>query len=454
MSSPISTQEQLQHAETQAHFNLKSLKLATRGVKLLPSQTGTLTEAPVPYTGNPFLLCWVDTLLFFKEAWSIVGVLSPMRQWNGGDMDELYPSLANLICLGLHGFLIVFQLAFLLSLPFTILLPMWAMIGYVGAVMTVVFAIARVLNGGEDTSYSTVDLEDDADKHDDECWIYLNGVSVGKHWLKGNLNRLSLTFRRPIIGVHNQTYGIIFDLIQCLIERNFCYPTTDIRRSYVTIKSCLLSEQHKRVILILHSQGGIEGSLILDWLLSELPHDVLQKLEIYTFGCAANHFNNPHRSYTSLVAAQTPGSTPSANNKSVRHIEHYANNGDFVARWGVLAFTRMQYRYMGRVFVRAGTGHLLNQHYLNVMFPLDKNMRIEEKNGFMDQSVMFSDEGAESRARESMGETLMNGGRGTGDAIVVNENSPIEPAKLANKKPKVRAFSRLWEYRNGMSPNN
>lgn len=69
--------------------------------------------------------------------------------------------------------------------------------------------------------------------------------------------------------MHNRTYGIVFDLIQCIIERNFNYATADTRRSYDKIKENLLKKHYKKVILILHSQGGIEGGLILDWLLAE-----------------------------------------------------------------------------------------------------------------------------------------------------------------------------------------
>lgn len=87
--------------------------------------------------------------------------------------------------------------------------------------------------------------------------------------MQANLDRLSQTFRRPIIGVHNRTYGIIFDLIQCIVERNFCYATQDIRRSYAVIREKLMEPDYTKIVLILHSQGGIEGSLILDWLLAE-----------------------------------------------------------------------------------------------------------------------------------------------------------------------------------------
>ncbi|KAF1999458.1 hypothetical protein P154DRAFT_546248 [Amniculicola lignicola CBS 123094] len=412
-------------------------------VQLVPSQTGPPTSTPLPYTGNPFLLCWDDVLLFSKHSWSIIGILLPLKTSLGGPLDELHPSARNLFCVGLHGFLIIFQLAFLISLPFLTAVFVWTALLYVVVVMLVNLGLCWILNGNENFLKSKVNIGDEGEDNEDECWIFLNGVATGKHWLQANIDRLSLTFRRPVIGVHNRTYGIIFDLIQCIIERNFVYPTLDIRNSYLLIKERLLQDHHKKVILLLHSQGGIEGGMILDWLLSELPHDTLQKLEIYTFGSAANHFNNPHRTSSAMKASQTETIPAPRNDKAVRHIEHYASDTDFVARWGVLAFHHTRNRYMGRIFIRSGMGHLLNQHYLNSMFPLDKAGRVVEKNGFMDQEVIFSSAGAVERAREG---------------------SPVEPvslrraesvlrAEMERRKSKVRDFSRLWEYRNGGKPD-
>jgi hypothetical protein len=206
--------------------------------------------------------------------------------------------------------------------------------------------------------------------------------------------------------------GILFDVLQCLIQRNFTYATDDIRRCYTIIKQKLYQPNLTKVIFILHSQGGIEGGLIVDWLLQEVPQDLLSKLEIYTFGNAANHFNNPHLHLLSQTAAlkeaQKPkpnGLTPeihyrdapptlqtslndktrrkhhttSPNDKTIRYIEHYAHTLDFVAQWGVLHFTSLSLisspltpRFMGRVFERQGRGHQMNQHYLDSMFPLKK----------------------------------------------------------------------------------
>jgi hypothetical protein len=205
--------------------------------------------------------------------------------------------------------------------------------------------------------------------------------------------------------------GIIFDVLQCLVQRNFTYATQDIRDCYQIVKETLYDPQLTKVVFILHSQGSIEGGMIIDWLLQEVPQDLLAKLEVYTFGNAANHFNNPHLHLLSQRAALThptraattktttsvhyhdplpkSGDRPegsdtdggrtrqdSTSGKTLRYIEHYAHTSDFVARWGVLHFTcnfslsALAPRFMGRVFERAGKGHQFNQHYLDSMFPL------------------------------------------------------------------------------------
>lgn len=176
--------------------------------------------------------------------------------------------------------------------------------------------------------------------------------------------------------------------------------------------------------------------MILDWLLQETPQDLLSKLEVYTFGNAANHFNNPHRHVHSQnaalnnpIAASTDATNlaspavvpvlraPSPNNlpqdgtdpvettasaysllpsltsetsslspstvsgRAIGHIEHYAHTTDFVALWGVLHFatsalsSHSMPRFIGRVFARTSSrgGHQMVQHYLDSMFPLEKH---------------------------------------------------------------------------------
>jgi hypothetical protein len=298
-----------------------------------------------------------------------------------------------------------------------------------------------------------------------------------RDWLQSNIDRLSLTFGRRVVGVHNPTSGILFDILECLVQRDFAYSTQDVREAYVSIKAALYNEKIKKVVFILHSQGGIEGGLILDWLLAEVPQQYLRQLEVYTFGNAANHFNNPQRN----VLPSLPGSAanPLPNGlrsldtgvlKAIGHIEHYANQGDFVAQIGVLNYTSIANRYMGRVFKSPYSGHLLNQHYLHEMFPLDSMRKCADTNEFMEMEVNMNSVRRDSGAREGLGSSMATGGEDDDDVTFIGDvNSPISPLVLSrpdisslghDAEPtaaqagpmKVKHFSRLWLYRNGGVP--
>jgi len=294
--------------------------------------------------------------------------------------------------------------------------------------------------------------------HDDEKWIFMNGVSVGDHWLQSNIDRLAMTFRRKVTGIHNLTAGIIFDVIQCIIERDFCYNTEDSRQAYRLVKEALQDPTNNKVVLILHSQGAIEGSLAVDWLLADLPQNLFRKLEIYTFGAAANHFNNPARSDTSapnLARTLSSLSRQEQTERVIHHIEHYANAGDFVARWGVLNFTRgMNYRnnrFVGRVFEgKAATGHLLCQHYLDYMFKWEKWGVVAEDNLFMNSLVdVESDVAVQREGASARTMSAPPGGDLTAGAYLEGTL-----ANASGDQRPVRQLSRLWGYRNGMSPTN
>lgn len=86
--------------------------------------------------------------------------------------------------------------------------------------------------------------------------------------------------------------------------------------------------------------------MVVDRLLATLGEDHLKKLEVYTFGSAANHMNGGH---------------------CLRHIEHFANEFDFWASSGVMTYYPLAgNKYDGCLYVDPGrTGHLLNMHYLN-----------------------------------------------------------------------------------------
>lgn len=282
--------------------------------------------------------------------------------------------------------------------------------------------------------------------------------------MQSNLDRIAKTFKRPVMGIHNPTYGILGDILECIAQRIFTYATLDIRRAYEKISSLLADDNTKKLVLIAHSQGSIEASTVLDWLYATAPTKHIEKLEVFTFGNASNHWNCPKNSSGETI---------------IKHIEHYANEDDWVSRFGILHFRRLspasptpgnasassgqpgpegtngylqlldgqrisnavsrsstfkresamtgKDRFVGRLFKRSGSGHQFNQHYLNNLFPMDKALTAvvdDEKTGFMNQVA---------------------------DLSVLDEHDIVVPQeRVAGMK--VKAYSRLWKYRNGKTP--
>lgn len=364
------------------------------------SQVGGKSVINYSYTDHPWRLVAYDIRYFFTFAWALPWIVWPLRPCDGGHFDELSSTPENIKCICIHVVLFILQLVFIIALPIAFLLPVYLFIAALGVFFLINWLLCLVLNGKTTTYESDPRYAPALPEHQHEQWIFLNGVAVGETWLKGNINRLALTFKRPVLGIHNTTTGIIFDVIECLIQRNFGYATGDVRLAYKVLKEKLYNPQYSKVVFILHSQGCIEGGLVLDWLLQELPQDLLAKLEVYTFGSAANHFNNPHRhvesqkkeqkhpnertmvseTTTDIPVANSPiemkappfmrrgsrGSEPSmkdidrpqpptaitngtttqarrtyttpACDRAIRHVEHYAHTTDFVALWGLLHF--------------------------------------------------------------------------------------------------------------------
>ncbi|KAF1949865.1 hypothetical protein CC80DRAFT_355864, partial [Byssothecium circinans] len=188
-------------------------------------------------------------------------------------------------------------------------------------------------------------------------WIYINGIATGKALLRQNIELLSEMFNRPILGINNRTYGLFGDLIECVLQRSFGFRTAETRIALPILQQYLQNPTIDRVIFIAHSQGGLIASHILDDLYTHLSKDHLRKLEVYTFGSAALHVNNPPN-------------VPSPNRRTVPHIEHYCNEFDMVTSWGALSSSRApETTFLGDLFVAEGaTGHLLNQFYLYQWF--------------------------------------------------------------------------------------
>lgn len=202
--------------------------------------------------------------------------------------------------------------------------------------------------------------------------------------------------------------------------------------------------------------------------------------EIYTFGSAASHFNNPR--LTLKPKSSPPGNDTVFHNPPsenvIPHIEHYCNERDMVPRWGVLYSVEkiLTRRYSGKVFVRTGaSGHLFNQHYMDPMFPLAHGGK---PTTFLNQAVDVDE--AKARKREAaaveclrlarvvsgmvpaakeesvmspvafgngerMSEGLIEGEEGAADPSISFVEGGVQAAVRAKGKT-VAELSRLWRY--------
>ncbi|KAH7381752.1 hypothetical protein BKA64DRAFT_763860 [Cadophora sp. MPI-SDFR-AT-0126] len=395
-----------------------------------PFGNNPFVNIPADVNQNPFRLVLLDIGFVLHLRKLLIKIIVPLGPMISGPLDELYPSKSNIKDLTLHIVLLVTQIMLLASLPVVAVL-FWLVPGIVPILFCIAFWVStwivmRLLNGAP-TTECLVGLPEGLDPVNDEheLWFFINGVATGKNWLQSNLDLLARTFQREIIGIHNTTYGFLFDLIECLIQRDFDYKSHDIRQGRAQIRAALAAPATKKLVLILHSQGGIEGSSILDWLLADMSHEVIAKLEIFTFGNAARHFNNPLVSKPSspLVDESKGG----RGERVIKHIEHYANTEDFVANFGVLKFTSPQAQpfadgnaFFGSVFTREGPGHLLNMHYLDKMFTMVNGRVDDDGNPFM-------------------------------NSLVPSRNSR-KGAENPGQRRMIKDVSRLWQYRNGLKP--
>lgn len=170
--------EQPKRAKTTTNDDVVAKPL-NRSVTYIPSQVGAPDDSAVTYTSNPLSLLWYDIKLCISKLPASLGIILPWRIGRDADpFDELYPSPSNIKSLVLHGFLIVTQANFLLSLPFCLFMPLFWFGVWLAANWIFNSLITFLLNGNALKVYPTVKVDREG-KFSDEYWIFLNGVAVG-----------------------------------------------------------------------------------------------------------------------------------------------------------------------------------------------------------------------------------------------------------------------------------
>lgn len=127
--------------------------------------------------------------------------------------------------------------------------------------------------------------------------FYINGICTTRSILISNCKKLEHQLNRRVIGIFNPSYGILSDVIECVIQRNLGLTTTIVSVAEEAIFSELV-RGHK-VELIAHSQGGIIAALAVfgvaqkwqDWRTGHPKAPSLSKLlTVITYASAAKSF--------------------------------------------------------------------------------------------------------------------------------------------------------------------
>ena len=406
----------------------QSRQQSSTSVSYIPPQSDSLAITSNEAARNgPFALAIRDCVTFFCMLNLFPTIFLPF--WTTDPRDEFYltgPNVFGLMALSIASVIPILLL--LVALPAFVFLPGFACVLVIAGGTLFIRTVCKPFEGPcLVTSEPPTDEAIIARHHllNSERWIFLNGCCVTGHALQQNLNLLSETFGRPVQGVHNETWGLLGDIVECIIQRAFGFYSTETRIAYEYVKAYCLDPQVKKIVLIGHSQGGIMASQVLDELFMDLPSELVAKLEVYTFGNAASHFNNPPRkaadstggypsiispseatpravgrsevvataSPTSIVSPMTPlplsqramygasrHADPAAPPRSgtqgrnytvspylptrvIPHIEHYCNSEDMVTRWGTLYSVKnvLGNRFCGHVFIYEGA----SGHMLN-----------------------------------------------------------------------------------------
>ncbi|CEH17682.1 heat shock protein 70 [Ceraceosorus bombacis] len=223
----------------------------------------------------------------------------------------LYQVVATTVSIVVLPFIL---LSFLYGLPWPVITT---------ATLLATFKLCDIVQGSKNIIKPTKHQLEKADgKYGGERWFFVNGVATSPTGNRKVCDKLYKIFKRPVYGISNRSNGVLFDLIECLLQRDLRWPTRDERVGYNALATWLGNKDIKRIVLIGHSQGGILCSNWADQLLSDFDRTTLSKLEIYTFAAAANHFPNPLQGDTGAFG----------------HLEHFANEDR--------------------------TGHLMAAHYL------------------------------------------------------------------------------------------
>tara|TARA_Y100001960_G_scaffold328546_1_gene417578 strand:- start:2190 stop:3116 length:927 start_codon:yes stop_codon:yes gene_type:complete len=170
--------------------------------------------------------------------------------------------------------------------------------------------------------------------------IYVNGILTDLNDLREHMNCLGKAFNSDIKAFHNETGGVLIDLIESSYDRGELErtPLAEAMAKEILAK---LEMSKEDLHLIGHSQGAILLNNALEIVQDECKFEDLSRLHFYTFGAGLKNciLNNNI------------------------HIEHFANEGDLIPNMGILN-KDSEVEHTGDLYTRKANGHYFLENYL------------------------------------------------------------------------------------------
>ncbi|KAI1453004.1 hypothetical protein F4805DRAFT_398343 [Annulohypoxylon moriforme] len=281
----------------------------------------------------------------------------------------------------LYFLLSLLQLQFLVSvcllwpvMPGLVLLP------WIGLQAVSIWILLRAANNRPTSfKYAADQLGDDVSV-DEECsldWFVVGGL-VDNDRLRQELPpKLARIFGHDMHIFLHRRFGIVFDILFALIQRNVYIPTDTSVALYQAVRTSLLKPETGGVRILAHNTGALDISWLLARLCSDFPcGSHLSKLQIFTFGAASIEMTSPlGRAYQQTEENPSPTSPL---------VTHFAFTDDPFAQFGVLLGIRqrLEGRFVGSLYtihraVQAPTRyclfprdcHYTFDDYLNALVP-------------------------------------------------------------------------------------
>jgi len=179
--------------------------------------------------------------------------------------------------------------------------------------------------------------------------MFVNGIVTSIDLAQHQAIMLAKTIQQPVTLVHNETEGLIKDLLECN-EGRYGVMNTVTEKVATAIREKLEElppNDQSKLNIVAYSQGAIIVTAALHYLSQQLPEQQLGRIAYFTFGAGFRESVLPECIYC----------------------EHFANTDDPITKLGL---QHPDFPFSGKLFVRQAKGHFFIADYL---IPMQQGVR-------------------------------------------------------------------------------